>query len=213
MHTIEVGRAAWKETAKETGDHSVRSWGPDSFLKDVLEKLMDEERLPRRGVAVDFGCGSGRDLVYMASVLQEWQVVGLDNHSYALDRAAKLAEREGVSDRVKVDVVDLRKKGCLRNLRADLAYGCRFLHRPLLNEIRDSVLIGRKDATVIWSTFLCGDENLAPPYKKGRCLEHGELRDLFEPAGYKVIRDTEHPLPTRGVFVPASLFAAQYRSS
>jgi ribosomal protein L11 methylase PrmA len=53
-------------------------------------------------VCIDVGCGSGRDLVWLALQLGPgWEVVGLDNHTKALQRALMLAESEGVSDRVR----------------------------------------------------------------------------------------------------------------
>ena len=46
------------------------------------------------GLVLDLGCGSGRDAVYMAQHLPPGTpVVGVDNHSYALERGARLAEQ------------------------------------------------------------------------------------------------------------------------
>lgn len=45
------------------------------------------------GEVLDLGCGSGRDAVYMAQKLQKRsRVIGVDNHSFALERGAKLSE-------------------------------------------------------------------------------------------------------------------------
>lgn len=44
------------------------------------------------GLVLDLGCGSGRDTVYMAQHLPPGtRVIGVDNHSYALKRGARLA--------------------------------------------------------------------------------------------------------------------------
>ena len=52
------------------------------------------ERGNRLGPSLDLGCGSGRDTVYMAQHLPPGaRVVGVDNHSYALERGARLAEQ------------------------------------------------------------------------------------------------------------------------
>ena len=41
-----------------------------------LQAHPEQERLEQAGVAVDFGCGSGRDAVYMAMQLPKpWKVV------------------------------------------------------------------------------------------------------------------------------------------
>lgn len=45
-------------------------------------------------LVLDLGCGNGRDAVYMAQNLPlGTRVVGVDNHSYALERGAGLAEQ------------------------------------------------------------------------------------------------------------------------
>lgn len=68
----------------------------NSFLAAALPEL----ELPdadASGLAVDLGCGSGRDAVYMASLLAErapsWSVLGIDNHVAALGRGRTLARR------------------------------------------------------------------------------------------------------------------------
>lgn len=89
-------------------------------------------------VAIDVGCGSGRDLVYLAETLPaSWRVIGVDNHSYALDRATALAQRRQAL--VEVRNEDLRKQDSLHGIQADLVHGCRFLDRSLLFRIRDEV--------------------------------------------------------------------------
>ncbi|CAM9943895.1 unnamed protein product [Ectocarpus fasciculatus] len=61
----------------------------------VLPSAHDADPFPGKGgLVLDLGCGSGRDTVYMAQRLPPGtRVVGVDNHSYALERGARLAER------------------------------------------------------------------------------------------------------------------------
>ena len=64
------------------------------------------------GVALDLGCGSGRDAVFLAQALPPGAVatvVGVDNHEGALDRARALAARAGVGHRCRFVRVDLRR--------------------------------------------------------------------------------------------------------
>mmetsp|Transcript_9247 Transcript_9247/g.18833 ORF Transcript_9247/g.18833 Transcript_9247/m.18833 type:complete len:204 (-) Transcript_9247:177-788(-) len=128
----------------EVGPSTVRAWRPNLLLERVIEGDLRRNCYPwilgpQQGrVALDVGCGSGRDLVYLAEHLPpEWSAVGVDNHSYALDRALTLAKRRRV--RVKTRLEDLRKPSPLSDITADLILGCRFLHRPLLSIIRDRV--------------------------------------------------------------------------
>lgn len=72
---------------------------------DFLEFFMERYILPSaiggsssgsaggESVWLDLGCGSGRDTVYMAQRLPPaTRVVGVDNHSYALERGEELAK-------------------------------------------------------------------------------------------------------------------------
>ena len=85
--------------------------------------------------------------------------------------------------------------------------GARFLDRRLLLEVRDHLLV--PGGVFLWSTFLEGEENLAPPYRPSRRLLPGELRETFSEAGYEILHDAEGALVTRGTPVPAAFFAAR----
>lgn len=102
--------AAWQAGPTDSGPKSSRIWQANDFLEEVWPKVAaalertaarEQSWVKRKKVAVDVGCGSGRDLVWLALQLgPEWEVVGLDNHKAALERAMVLAESEGVADRV-----------------------------------------------------------------------------------------------------------------
>ena len=187
-----------------SGDAQLPSspYRPNSFLAAAL----DEIELPHAdsaGLAVDLGCGSGRDAVHIASVLAQraprWSVLGLDNHAAALTRGRTLAERvlstppsavgragragrwPARSLQCEFEEADLRKRGLEAALarRADeplrLVHGCRWLDVPLLAQIPSLLSPG---GTVLWSTFLDppdGSEPLAPPYRRSRRLSTGQV--------------------------------------
>ncbi|KAJ8908201.1 hypothetical protein NDN08_008295 [Rhodosorus marinus] len=183
-------------------DPSVQCWRPNDFLECVIEELKD--RLPAVGVAIDYGCGSGRDVVYLAQRLKGWRVIGVDNHSNALARAERLARRYGVD--VEFICQDLRKDPNL-NTTADLVHGCRFLSRPLLVYCKHEVL--KDDGLFVWSTFADGVENPAPPYRTSRRLVQGELKRLFPDEELEEIHYSRGTLTTRQKPVPAEFFAGR----
>lgn len=65
-----------------------RLWDPSPGLLSVLDQLPI-------GTALDLGCGTGRDAVYLA--LQGWNVTGIDRLPDALARAKDLAHLHGVT--------------------------------------------------------------------------------------------------------------------
>ncbi|CAN0343753.1 unnamed protein product, partial [Hapterophycus canaliculatus] len=92
----------------EAGRNSVQAWRANDFLEFCTERFLlpsswsspstddasTTDAANDRGVALDLGCGSGRDTVYMAQHLPPGtRVVGIDNHSYALERGARLAHQ------------------------------------------------------------------------------------------------------------------------
>lgn len=124
------------------------------------------ERGHRLGPVLDLGCGSGRDTVYMAQHLPpDTRVIGVDNHSYALERGAKLADKwvdaaqrldgSAIKDeRLSLNIgpqannerracewllADLRKPGSLGDLKAHVIHGHRFKCEQMLPLLRDQV--------------------------------------------------------------------------
>ncbi len=72
----------------ERGASQRRLWQPSPPLAALLPTLPV-------GTALDLGCGSGRDAVFLA--LHDWEVIAIDQASGALKKAQMLAEHEGVS--------------------------------------------------------------------------------------------------------------------
>ncbi|KAK3280771.1 hypothetical protein CYMTET_11402 [Cymbomonas tetramitiformis] len=239
----DTAEAEWTRTLEiEQGASSSRVWRPNEFLErmtpSVIEALASVPPSNLRPVAIDVGCGSGRDAVYLALALgPEWEVIAIDNHVAALDRTAELAKRAGVV--VTCLARDLRKSG-LPDVQAHLVHGCRFLDRNLMPAIRDEVIPriepsltcavllmhGRNftnplsnmlQATKVlvsggiflWSHFLEGCEVYAPPRRPSRQLQRGELNYVFSEADFDILHDEVGELSTRKCNVPASFFAAQ----
>ncbi len=71
----------------ERGDASRPVWRPTPFLQEVfmLESVQAWLSSTPEGLAIDVGCGAGRDLVLMAQSLGDgWRVLGLDNDKGSL---------------------------------------------------------------------------------------------------------------------------------
>ncbi|WP_037863052.1 class I SAM-dependent methyltransferase [Streptomyces sp. NRRL S-340] len=97
-----------------------RDYGPElaeavaAFFKPGYEAVLVQEWLPalkgvedklRRGATVaDVGCGFGHSTVLMAKAFPRSRLRGFDFHEPSVEAARKLAESEGVGDRVTFEV-------------------------------------------------------------------------------------------------------------
>jgi SAM-dependent methyltransferase len=81
----------------ETGPSRGRLWRPAALLAEWIDRLPP-------GRALDLGCGSGRDAVFLAE--HGFEVTAVDRLPDALARAEALAARRGVS--IRTARVDLR---------------------------------------------------------------------------------------------------------
>jgi SAM-dependent methyltransferase len=135
-------RELW-ETAKEVDYLSThvahvatRLWSPVDVLEENIERIEDG-RIGKGLTALDVGCGSGRDVAYLAS--RGWNCVALDNLDKALLRCSALARRMQCRDRLEPVQLDVRKPASSRSLlhrssavsAFDLVLVVRFIHRPL----------------------------------------------------------------------------------
>ncbi|QLL05093.1 class I SAM-dependent methyltransferase [Mycobacterium vicinigordonae] len=92
-------RHRWDERYARLGTVPGETVEAPAFLAPHLSVL------PSTGQALDLACGRGRDSVWLARQgLHTW---GLDISAVAIEQARELAQRNGVSDRCRFDVVDL----------------------------------------------------------------------------------------------------------
>jgi len=73
----------------------VSSWLPS--LGGVVDKLN------KGALVADVGCGHGISTIIMAKAFPKSKFFGFDNHKESIEQARKIAEKEGVSDRVKFE--------------------------------------------------------------------------------------------------------------
>ncbi len=175
---------------------------PRSELVELVEagRLTPERLAPGR--AIDLGCGSGANAIFLAQ--HGFEVVGVDFSSVALRKARAKAERAGVSDRVRLvggdltaDVIPgvdgpfdlLVDYGTLDDLSAA---GRRRMAATVIRLARPGAVFllwafHAARAELPWISF-DGPSKLAPG------LEPGEERELFG-AAFEIER---HPRPELG---------------
>ncbi|KAK7197259.1 S-adenosyl-L-methionine-dependent methyltransferase-like protein [Novymonas esmeraldas] len=144
-------------------------WRPNPFLARHVTTLPP-------GLALDVGCGAGRDLAYLAA--RGWAVVGFDNRKPLADRSRDFCTRHGTAARVGVCVADARWRLPFRTAAFDLIHVCRFLHRPLLPTLATLLRAG---GLLLYSHFLEGCERTARGYprKDSGFFRAGELEDTL----------------------------------
>ena len=92
-------------------------------VADTWRRLLEGTDAPVTGRALDVGCGSGRDAVYLAK--QGWSVTAVDSVDKALASARRRAAEEGVEVQwVKGDVAALDRLGLEPGYNLLYDFGC-----------------------------------------------------------------------------------------
>jgi SAM-dependent methyltransferase len=141
-------------------------WQPSPFLEQVLPELP-------RGRAADLAAGAGREAVFLA--LNGFEVEAWDHDRGALERAAALAQRNGVSLLTVVRNLE-RREPELPAERYRLVSAFRFLHRPLFPHIERAIAPG---GWLVYETYMRGQERFGRPRHPRFLLDRGELARAF----------------------------------
>jgi SAM-dependent methyltransferase len=137
------------------------------------------------GRALDIGCGTGTDTIYLAT--HGWQVTAVDMVRKALTAARRKATAAGVAPRfVEGDVTRLHDLGIGDGYALLLDFGC--FHT--LPEDRRSAYVTSvsRVATPGATLLLCGFKRppITAPMHAGMALE--EVHQRFSEAGWRVVR-------------------------
>jgi SAM-dependent methyltransferase len=144
-------------------------------VERTWEPLVEGPDAMKPGRALDVGCGSGRDAVYLAK--HGWEVTGVDFAEAALSAGRQRAKQESVEVKwVRGDVTDLKALGLTPGYDLLYDFGCMHLlsdpaRRGLARGIDD---LAGEDATLLIGAFMAGRRILLP-----RGMDEQELVTLL----------------------------------
>jgi len=146
--------------------------------RDVAQSwrpVLDRAGAPAAGRALDVGCGSGRDAVYLAK--RGWRVTGVDSVEKPLAHARRRAIEEGVEVQwIKGDVAELGRLGLQPGYEILYDFGC--IH-GLSDADRNGAAAGLTElaapgAILLITAFKAG-RGIALP----RGMDHDDIVDLL----------------------------------
>jgi SAM-dependent methyltransferase len=146
-------------------------------LPTSLTNLIDGDRAPTPATALDIGCGTGDNAIYLAK--HGWQVTGIDFVAKAIDKARAKASADGVDVRFEqADVTHLCQEdvgsgfalivdnGCLHGMNDDDRY----------DYVREVTAAAAADARLLLIEFIPGGSYGVPG------IEPSEVARRFEGA-------------------------------
>jgi SAM-dependent methyltransferase len=153
----------------------------ESFSRKPNRLLTEAVQGLKPGAALDVGMGQGRNAVWLAT--QGWQVTGFDVAGEGL----RLAREQAAAEGVKIDTVYAADR--------DFDFGkdrwnlIAFIYSPL-RELETRAFAGLKPGGIVVAEAFgnAGDPSRA---SQGVFYGPGEMRALFEKAGFKIIRYEE----------------------
>ena len=165
------GRKAAHQIEFEWGNPGPgRLWSPTAFLEQTLPKLSP-------GVALDMGCGNGRDAVALAA--SGWKVTAVDILPDAIHRGQKLSATYAPydKDRIEWQCADLEKQLAYSDGSFDLITLFRFLPREMLPELPRLL---RPGGSILLETFTPAHrQKHGKPTNEARLLGPTEALTLF----------------------------------
>ncbi|MBE70384.1 MAG: SAM-dependent methyltransferase [Thalassospira sp.] len=135
---------------------------------------------PIRNRALDLACGKGRHSFWLAD--QGWQVTAIDRDLTQTDTDTNQA--------ITWIEADLETGSWpLGDQEFDLIVVANYLHRPLFEYLRNAV---RPGGTLIYETFMVGNEAYGRPRSPDFLLRTDELADTF--ADWTIIAQQQGPI-------------------
>ena len=148
------------------------------------------------GRALDLGCGTGTDTVYLAK--HGWDVTAVDTTPKALNIARRNASAAGVTARfIHGDVTRLSELGVGSGFALLLDFGC---FHTLPNDLRTAYVQGVSDAAAPGATLLLYGFRRPPkaaPMHAGVTVD--EIRDRFISSGWELVNAQRTSVETTAV--------------
>jgi len=163
-----------------------KPWDSGVPAPELVAAVEGEQRLPV-GKALDLGCGTGTNCIYLAQ--HGWDATGVDFVPRAIRSAGQKASSAGVSPRFIVgDVTRLSTLGLGSGFDLLFDLGC---FHSIPDSGRDAYAKGatevaRPGATMLLFGFVRG---ASPPRFGPRGLAHGEVAERFA-SGWEVVSET-----------------------
>jgi SAM-dependent methyltransferase len=155
-----------------------------------LKNLIEGPEARRPGRALDLGCGTGTNAIYMAQ--HGWDVVGIDFVPRAVDMAHAKVEASDVKPRIILgDVTKLDQLGVGDGFSLAFDLGC--LH-SIPDSRRDAYAMGLTHVTVTGADFLVFGFYRSPNRLARLKLTRDELEQRFG-SSWDVVRAWEGELP------------------
>ncbi len=189
------------------GSDSRALWQPTplllAFIKQFANGNLSSSTVSNGRLALDIGCGGGRDAVYLA--LHGWRVIAIDREQRVLQRAEQLAQSTGQTLPIDWRACAVEVDDCLPQQRLDLIVMMRFLNRSVVAKMAQMLKPG---GFVVIQTFVEGVEQMGSPKNPNFILKKGELAKTF--GAFNIIVDRIDALKDGR---PVASFIAQKRES
>jgi SAM-dependent methyltransferase len=159
--------ASLVEPISGTENSPGRLWSPNPFLEECVGRLSP-------GLALDLGCGAGREAIYLASL--GWRVIAIDLLPDAIEIAKTFASRyPEISNRIEWVVADV-SRSLPEAQNPDLVTMFYFLDRQAIAAAIERL---RPGGSVILETFTeLHRDRFGKPRSESRVLRTGEAEAL-----------------------------------
>lgn len=179
-------------------------WQRPAPPPDLVALVEGPSPLPP-GHALDLGCGTGTDTIYLAT--RGWEVTAVDMVPQALATARRNAAAAGVSPRfLQGDVTRLRDLGVGDGYMLVLDFGC---FHTLPEDQRSRYVAEVSSAAALDATFLLYGFRRPPkaaPMHAGLTVE--EVQERFAPAGWHLV--SADPIPADTISMRARQAANRF---